>query len=48
MSRRSLIATIALLLFLLIMLGASATFYTDLLWFKETKFTSVFYTQIWT
>ena len=33
---------------LLIFLGAGATFYTDLLWFRETGFQSVFTTQIWT
>jgi hypothetical protein len=33
---------------LLVLLGVTATFYTDLLWFKETEFHSVFYTQIWT
>lgn len=33
---------------LLILFGAGATFYTDLLWFRETGFQSVFTTQIWT
>ena len=33
---------------LLIVLGSGATFYTDLLWFQETNFESVFTTQIWT
>ena len=33
---------------LLIFFGAGATFYTDLLWFRETGFQSVFTTQIWT
>ena len=48
MSRRSLIATIAGLLILLVLLGSAATFYTDLLWFEETGFKDVFYTQLWT
>ncbi len=47
-SRRSLIASIAGLIVLLILLGSGASFYTDLLWFEETGFKDVFYTQIWT
>ncbi|MGH2785252.1 MAG: UPF0182 family protein [Actinomycetota bacterium] len=46
--RRSLIVTGAVLVGLLVFLGAGATFYTDLLWFRETGFQSVFTTQIWT
>ena len=33
---------------MLVLLGSSATLYTDLLWFKETKFQTVFSSQIWT
>ena len=46
-SRRTLIIGIVVIVVLLVLLGTSATFYTDLLWFKETGFQSVFYTQIW-
>jgi len=48
MPRRRLIIAIASVVVLLILLGSTATVYTDLLWFKETKFQAVFYTQIWT
>jgi hypothetical protein len=46
-SRRALIITISSFIVLLILLGSAATVYTDLLWFKETKFQTVFYSQIW-
>ena len=45
--RRSLIITGSVIV-LLIILGSTATVYTDLLWFKETKFETVFYQQLWT
>src|SRR6266568_3020200 len=47
-SRRTLIIAIAGVVVFLILLGSLATVYTDLLWFKETKFQTVFYTQLWT
>jgi uncharacterized membrane protein (UPF0182 family) len=47
-SRRSLAIVIGSFIVLLIILGSMATVYTDLLWFKETKFQTVFYTQLWT
>jgi len=47
-SRRSLVIAAIVVVVGLILLGGVATFYTDLLWFKETGFRSVFYTQIWT
>jgi uncharacterized membrane protein (UPF0182 family) len=46
--RRSLIITGSVIVGLLILLGGAATFYTDLLWFRETGFQSVFTKQIWT
>ena len=46
--RRSLIVTLIVFVVLLILFGAGATFYTDLLWFRETGFESVFTKQIWT
>jgi hypothetical protein len=45
-SRRGLIISGASVVVGLIVLGALATTYTDLLWFRETGFTSVFWTQI--
>lgn len=39
---------IAEVVVLLSLLGGAATFYTDLLWFRETGFTPVFTTEIWT
>jgi len=47
-SRRTLIIVIVSIVVLLILFGSTATFYTDLLWFKETGFQTVFFTQIWT
>jgi uncharacterized membrane protein (UPF0182 family) len=47
LSRRALIITISVFVVMLILLGSTATLYTDLLWFKETKFQTVFYSQIW-
>jgi uncharacterized membrane protein (UPF0182 family) len=46
--RRALIITGSVIVGLLILLGGAATFYTDLLWFRETGFQSVFTKQIWT
>ncbi len=47
-SRRSLIITAVVFIGALILFGMGATFYTDLLWFRETGFERVFTTQIWT
>ncbi|MBI4728632.1 MAG: UPF0182 family protein [Acidobacteria bacterium] len=44
-SRRIAVAAV-LAVVALIILGGAATFYTDLLWFRETRFTSVFWTEI--
>lgn len=46
MRRRSIAIVVASVIGLLIVLGALVTVYTDLLWFRETGFTSVFWTQI--
>jgi uncharacterized membrane protein (UPF0182 family) len=47
-SRRALVATLAAVIVLLILIGSGATFYTDLLWYREIGFSAVFTTQIWT
>jgi len=44
--RRGLIIAVAAVIVALIILGAAATFYTDLLWFREVRYTNVFWTQI--
>jgi uncharacterized membrane protein (UPF0182 family) len=46
--RRSLIIALVSVIVGLIFLGSAASFYTDLLWFRETGFSQVFYTQLWT
>jgi uncharacterized protein len=44
--RRAIIIGVAAIVLAAILLGAGATFYTDLLWFREVGFTSVFWKQI--
>lgn len=46
MPRRAIIIGVAAVVLAAILLGAGATFYTDLLWFREVGFTSVFWKQI--
>ena len=46
LGRRGLIIAVAAVIVALIILGLAATFYTDLLWFREVRYTNVFWTQI--
>lgn len=47
-SRRYLAATIGVVVGLVILGGAGSSFYTELLWFRETGYDEVFWTQTWT
>ena len=44
---RVITTAIFLVVILLVMAGAIASFYTDLLWFQDMGHASVFFTRIW-